>query len=233
MLVSGDSTLIITPEDKTILVDGGGSENSNYDVGENTLFPYLLDRGINKIDYIMISHFDADHCKGLEYILENMKVENIILGLQYEAYENLQNIVRIAEENKINVISVQAGDVFEIDKYTNFEILWPSLENMISKNSINNNSIVAKFNYYDFSILFTGDIEEIAEKEIIKYYNKKILNTTVLKVAHHGSKTSSIEEIINLIQPKIALIGVGEDNLYGHPNSNVLERFEKMRYKNL
>ena len=226
MLASGDSSLIISPTDKTILIDGGGTLFGNYDVGENTLFPYLLDRGIRKIDYVMISHFDADHCKGLEYVLENMNVENIVLGIQYEAYENLQEILKIAEKNKINIISVKATDVLKIDKYTYFEILWPTFENMISENSINNNSIVTRLNYGNFSMLFTGDIEQIAEEELLQYYKAPELNATVLKVAHHGSKSSSILEILELIRPKIALIGVGKNNLYGHPSYDVIKRIE-------
>lgn len=233
MQANGDSTLIISPTNKTVLIDGGGSEFSSYDVGKNTLFPYLLDREISKLDYVIISHFDSDHCKGLEYVLENIKVENIVLGLQYEAYENLQDILKIAEKNKINIISVKANDILKIDKYTNFEILWPGYENMISENAINNNSIVARLNYYDFSMLFTGDIEKIAEEALLKYYNSSKLNATVLKVAHHGSKSSSIDALLNVINPKIALIGVGKNNLYGHPNNDVLNRFDVLRHKGL
>lgn len=83
--------------------------------------------------------------------------------------------------------------------------------------------------YRDFSMLFTGDIEKIAEEEIIKKYEKSnILNTTVLKVAHHGSKSSSIDKFLELVKPKIALIGVGEKNTFGHPNEGVLERLERI-----
>ena len=233
MLVNGDCSLVITPTNIAILIDGGGSEFGSYDVGENTLLPYLFDRGIDRIHYVMISHFDSDHCKGLEYILENMKVENIVLGLQYEVCENLNDILEIAQKNKINIISVKANDVLQIDKYTTFEILWPNPESMISENAINNNSIVAKLNYYNFSMLFTGDIEKLAEEGIIKYYRAIYLNATILKVAHHGSKTSSIESILKLVRPKIALIGVGENNLYGHPNDIVLNRLENLRSRYL
>lgn len=229
MLVSGDSCLVITPTNKTILIDGGGSEFGSYDVGENTVFPYLLDRGISKLNYVMISHFDSDHCKGVEYILENIKVENIILGLQYENCENLNDILKIAQKNNINIISVKVNDVIKIDKYTNIDILWPNPDSMIGENAVNNNSIVAKLNYYDFSMLFTGDIEKIAEEALLKYYKLSKLNATVLKVAHHGSKTSTIECFLQSVNPKIALIGVGVNNLYGHPNDIVLNRLENLR----
>jgi len=99
---------------------------------------------------------------------------------------------------------------------------------MISENILNNNSIVCKLNYKNFSCLFTGDIEEIAEKQILQVHknNLNILNSTLLKVPHHGSKTSSTQEFIDKIKPKIALIGVGKNNKFGHPNDEVIERLK-------
>ena len=105
---------------------------------------------------------------------------------------------------------------------------------MISDNGINNNSIMAKLVYNDFSMLFTGDIEEKAEKEIVeKYKNTSVLDSNILKIAHHGSKSSSIQEIVEMIKPQVAVIGVGSDNNYGHPNSDVVGRFENLRYQSV
>lgn len=113
------------------------------------------------------------------------------------------------------------------------QILWPKTE-QIGENILNNNSIVAKLNYKNFSMLFTGDIEEVAERQILKEYSgTNILKSTVLKVAHHGSKTSSIQQFIEVVNPKIALIGVGKNNLFGHPNNDVLKRINDLRCKNL
>ena len=109
------------------------------------------------------------------------------------------------------------------------DILWPESK-MIEGNPLNNNSIVCRLNYNNFSILFTGDIEEIAEQKIAKEC-KDELKSTILKVAHHGSKTSSINYFINLVNPKIALIGVGKDNKFGHPNEEVLNRLESLGTK--
>lgn len=100
---------------------------------------------------------------------------------------------------------------------------------MILENILNNNSIVCKLNYKNVSVLFTGDIEEIAEKKIVSLYDSNILNSTILKVAHHGSKTSSIQDFISKVNPKIALIGVGENNKFGHPNDMVVERLQICR----
>ena len=104
---------------------------------------------------------------------------------------------------------------------------------MISENPLNNNSIVGKLIYKNFSILFTGDIEEIAEKAILDKYenNSHILKSTILKVAHHGSKTSSIIEFLNKVKPQYALIGVGKNNKFGHPSSSTLNNLEKLKIK--
>lgn len=93
---------------------------------------------------------------------------------------------------------------------------------------------MAKLLYKNFSILFTGDIEEIAEKQILEEYkNSNILKSEILKVAHHGSKTSSTQSFLENVKPKIALIGVGKDNTFGHPNDEVLERLNLLRCKNI
>ena len=223
----GDCTLIKTPENKTILIDGGGSEFGNFDVGEKILLPYLLDRRINKIDYMLISHFDSDHIGGLFYILENLKVKNIIIAKQGKKSENLNKLLEITKEYKINIILVENGNVVKIDKYSYFEILFPE-DNFIKENILNNNSIVARFSSLGLKILFTGDIEEVAEKRLCEMYkNTDKLKADILKVAHHGSKTSSTEVFLALVQPKIALIGVGENNKFGHPNQITLDKIGK------
>lgn len=107
------------------------------------------------------------------------------------------------------------------------QILWPKIE-QIQENILNNNSIVAKLRYKSFSMLLTGDIEECAEKQILEEYkdNLSILKSAVFKVPHHGSKTSSIQDFIEAINPKISLIGVGKNNTFGHPNDEVIERLK-------
>ena len=213
----GDCTLIQTPTNKTILVDGGGSEFGSFDVGESTLLPYLLDRRITIIDYMLISHADSDHIGGLFAIIENLKVKNIIIGKQGEDSDNFNRLIELIKGKNINVIVAEKGEIIKTDKYSYFEVLFPE-DTLIKENVLNNNSIVAKFNCMNFSMLFTGDIEEIAENRICELYaNSNKLNATVLKVAHHGSKTSSTDEFLELVDPKIALVGVGANNNFGHP----------------
>ena len=226
----GDSTCIVTPKNKVILIDGGGnSKDENYDIGKQTLLPYLLDKKINKIDYCIVSHFDSDHCGGLMYILKNLKVKNIIIGKQYEEYENYKEFIKIAKDKKINIRVVEAGEKITIEKNLYIDVLWPiNREKMVIQNAINNNSLVFKLRYINFSMLFTGDIEEIAEKEILDKYkeNTEFLKSTILKVAHHGSKTSSTKEFINIVKPKYAVIGVGKDNKFGHPSNVTIENLK-------
>lgn len=180
----GDSTLIVTPSDKKILIDSGGADTGNFDVGKSTLVPYLLDRGIIALDYICISHFDSDHCKGFIYLLNNIKVKNIILSKQYATTPNFEEIMSIANNKQINILKVEAGDTLQIDKYVNFRILSPG-KNLTE--DINDNSIAMKLEYNNFSCLFTGDISKNVEKGLISTYNK-YMESDVLKVAHHRIK---------------------------------------------
>ncbi|MCI8310234.1 MAG: hypothetical protein HFJ45_08805 [Clostridia bacterium] len=109
------------------------------------------------------------------------------------------------------------------------DILWPTSNYIINENILNNNSLVCKLVYKSYSMLFTGDIEEIAENVILeKYKDTNILKSTILKVAHHGSKTSSTERFLNIVKPKVVLIGVGENNIFDHPNDVVLKRLKRM-----
>lgn len=228
----GDSTLVITPNNKKILVDGGGTEGQSgtYDVGEDTLVPYLLDRKINKLDFIMISHFDTDHSGGIVAVLKSIKVKNIIISKQIVASDNFITIKDIAISKNVNIIVVKRGDVINVDNNVEIKILYP--ESKLYFDDLNNNSIVAKLVYNDFGLLFTGDIEKTAEDNLVRLY-KEELKATVLKVAHHGSKTSSTEDFLKCVKPKIALIGVGQNNKFGHPNKIVLERLDSMRCENL
>ena len=227
----GDSTLIITPSNKKILIDGGGSNtpSSNFDVGESIVLPYLLNRGVNKLDYIIISHFDSDHCGGLLYIMREIKVKNIIIPKQFEEYENYKEFINIIKEKSIKVYTVEKGQKINIEKNLYFDVLWPSSNHVIRENSINNNSLVCKLLYKNFSILFTGDIEEVAEKAILNLNNKGVnLKSTILKLAHHGSKTSTTQEFLEAVSPKAVLIGVGKDNKFGHPADEVIQRVEQI-----
>ena len=164
---------------------------------------------------------------GIIHILENLKVKNIITSKQKQNNEYLDRVLEIAQDKMINVIVVKAGDKIKLDSKTYFDILWPD-SNLIQENSTNNNSIVANIIFNDFKMLFTGDIEQISENKIVqKYQGTNKLKSSILKIAHHGSKTSTTQEFLNSVKPKIALIGVGINNKFDHPNLEVLERLYK------
>ncbi len=196
--------------------------------------PYLLDRGYKKLDYIIISHFDQDHVGGIFTIIEELKVGKVFIGKQIEKSENYEKFLALIKEKKTDVEIVNKGNNIKIDKNVYFEVLWPDKERLIEENGLNNNSIVCRLKYNNFSMLFTGDIEESAEKVILNdYKDKGFLNTNILKVDHHASKSSSINTFLEEVSPEVSLIGVGKENKFGHPNDEVVKRLENIRIKNI
>ena len=202
----GDSTLIRIDK-KNILVDGGGSSfQSSFDVGEMILMPYLLDRRINKLDYVIVSHFDSDHVQGLMYVIKNYKVENVIVSKLGQQSNEYKDFLEAAMERNINIVFIERGNILELGKGY-IEFLFPDKE-LIRDNEKNNNAIVFKLVWKNISALFTGDIEEKAEMKLLELYkdNKEKLEATILKVSHHGSKTSTTKSFLDVVNPQIALI---------------------------
>lgn len=126
-------------------------------------------------------------CGSILYLLQEIEVKNVIIGKQFENSANYNEFLKLVKERNIKVYAVEAGQRINIEKNLYFDVLWPSSKQVISENSINNNSLVCKMIYQKFSMLFTGDIEKIAEDKIVEVYKsqKQKLNAIVLKVAHH------------------------------------------------
>jgi len=223
----GDACLIQTRAGKTLLIDGGGNAKEEYDPGKQVLLPFLAEHQIGRLDCLFVSHADLDHIGGTIAVLEKIPVKKIILGKQFEENANLEKLLQLAKRRKITVEIVEEGMEIKVEKDVSLSVIWPSRENRITENGVNNNSLVFRLSYANFSMLFTGDIEKIAEEKILEQVDKNRLKADVLKVGHHGSKTSSISEWVEAVKPKIALIGVGENNRFGHPNGEVVERLEK------
>lgn len=122
--------------------------------------------------------------------MEEFKVKNVVIGKQFETCENYEKFIKIVKEKKIKVMVVETGQKINIEKDLSFHVLWPNSKDKISENVLNNNSLVCKLVYKDFSMFFTGDIEEIAEAEILKTYqtHSNIFQATILKVGHHRLK---------------------------------------------
>lgn len=164
--------------------------------------------------------------------MKELRVKKVIISKQKENSENFQEFLKIVKDKSIEIQLVKAGDRVNFENNLYMDILWPTEKLEISDNALNNNSIVAKLVYKNFSMLFTGDIEEVAEKDIVnRYKNSKILKSTMLKVAHHGSKTSSTQEFLDVVKPMYALIGVGKNNNFGHPSEIIIQALNNINCK--
>jgi competence protein ComEC len=215
----GDSILIETPQRHQILIDGGPDSTVLEKLGREMPF------WDNTLDLVILTHPEHDHYGGLFDILRRYKVENILwTGVQRDTVE-YQEWKKLIEEEKAKVFLAQAGQKITSSK-TTIQIFFP-LENLNGKEvkNVNNTSVVAKLSFNETSFLFTGDIYKSAEKELIARGFE--IDSDILKVSHHGSKTSSDEDFIREVSPEIAIISCGQDNPYGHPYPETLETLEK------
>ena len=210
-----DCHLIKYPYNKnTILIDTGKNE---YKI-KNEVIPYLKSIGIKKIDYLIITHGDEDHIGGAITLINNFQVKNVILNkgtftdLEKELIKNL-NKKKIPYQININKINLSNHTIY--------------LLNNTKYNNENDNSIITYFTYQKYKFLYMGDASITTEDNLLENYN---LNTiSILKVGHHGSNTSSSKDFISQINPSISLISVGENNIYHHPNKEVINNLSKSR----
>lgn len=206
----GDSILVVTPHlNKTILIDTGGivSFNENYksNIVKNKTIPFFRRIGINRVDYLFLTHGDYDHAGEANVLLSNFCVKKVFINKG-----NINNI-----EKKINNKEVLRLKNFVIDN-----IKVNSLNNNVFNNE-NDDSTILLFNIYDYKFLFMGDASIKTEEYLLNNYI--LPNVDILKVGHHGSYTSTSTDFINVIKPKYSVISVGENNIYKHPNKNVLD----------
>lgn len=161
--------------------------------------------------------------------MKNLKVDTLIVCKQSSLSKEYETIIQLAKEKRIKIKVVTKGDKIDIEPECSFQILHPtSFFIDDGKGGLNANAITAKLTYKKFSMLLTGDIEEKSEKLLLQeYQNTNLLKSDILKVAHHGSKSSSSEEFLKTVKPQISLIGVGKKNTFGHPNENVLKRIKQ------
>ena len=226
----GDCTLIKTSSGKTCIIDGGGKfpgTRSTFDPG-NTIIPFLLDNGITSIDLAILSHAHGDHIQGLIKVVEKLSVKKLIIGPQFESTPDLTKLLQLCESKKINVIQVKRGSAIQLNE-VEFEVLHPSDSNhYIDNSSLNNNSLVLKLNYKKFSILFTGDIENEAEQELLSQNIN--IKADILKIAHHGSSNSTSEAFLKSISPSLCIVSVGKNN-FGHPSKLIIIRINSIGSK--
>ncbi len=219
----GEGLVAISPERQVILIDGGGDVTGwRADVGRSVIVPYLQSRGVRKIDLLVLTHTDADHCNGLLSVLKEVPVARVLDGtsqhnpaaIEYNALK--REILR----QRIPITMAQAGERMNLGSIK-LEILSPSSPAMTGDN---NNSVVLRLDYESTSLLLTGDMEREAEERLLA--RGANLRCTILKAAHHGSHTSSTQPFLNAAQPQAALISCGRYNQFGHPATDVLHRLD-------
>ena len=166
---------------------------------------------------------------GFIAVMNEIKVGKLLMAKQETHTKEIETIVNLAKEKNITIVNVKEEQKIELDNSVYIEILYIGKDTQ----NLNNNSIIARLKYGEFNMLFTGDSEKEEEREFLKKYENKNMYANVLKVGHHGSSTSSTQEFLEKINPKIALIGVGKKNNFGHPSEDVLKRLESLRCKSL
>lgn len=219
----GDAALISTPKGKNYMVDFGGRSFSGRSHSERCVLPFLRAESIRSIDAAFVTHMHYDHYAGLEHIIKSSDVNRIYVCGERSTNQTAYTLDSISYHEKIAVETLQRGTVLD-DGTIKFYILSPEKSQSISVDNINHSSIVMKVVYGKTSFLFMADAEGDTEREIVRQYGS-FLKSDVVKVAHHGSKHSSIHELVGSTTPSYAVVSVGDRNAFGHPNIGVLERW--------
>jgi competence protein ComEC len=220
----GDSILLVSPQGRTLLVDAGGIPfwmHSELDIGEDVVSPYLWSRGFHQLDIVALTHAHADHMGGMAAVLSNFHPRELWLGVDSPSPE-LQTLLREARALKIPVVLHKAGDNLEMGG-TKVAVLAPPRDAEAHPSRPNDESLVIKISYGATSALLEGDAEKKTEQQVAR----ESPQADLLKVAHHGSATSTIPELLAAVHPRFAVISVGVRNVYGHPRREVLERLEE------
>lgn len=228
----GDCAIIHTEDGKNIMIDGGGNINrdiSEPNIGSQIVLPYLNYRGIDYLDAVFVSHPDGDHILGIIELIDYIDIKQIFVANTENTYKNklFLTLQSKAFSHSIDLYKLEAGNRIDLKNNTSIECIYP--DNLLQIENINDNSAVLYLKNDKFTFLFAGDIELEAENKIVNRYSS--IDTDILKVPHHGSKTSSSQNFLNCTEPKVAIISCSKNNSYGHPNANVLERYKNMGTK--
>ena len=226
----GDSLFAAFPDGTTMLIDGGGESGASWGsghsseskIGEEVVAPYLWSRGLKKIDVMVLTHAHHDHLDGLHAVLDDFRVGELWVGLdvQERAYREL---VAHAERVGTRVIHRRDSETYDFGSARD-GILWPMDEHTVAT-ATNNDSLVMRVSDGKFSFMLPGDAEQKVEKSLVA--SGQLLAADFLKVPHHGSKTSSTEEFLDAVAPRVAVVSAGEGNPFGHPAAVVVERYRE------
>jgi competence protein ComEC len=230
----GDCAVIELPKGKRMIIDGGGFYNDSYDTGKNILAPFLWKKKIKRIDYLILSHPHPDHLGGLRFIAKNFKVKEIWTNGQSADVKSYDELMGIIDDKGIKEIVMNFQTRSQDINGVRVDIYSPKVPLFYGKafnlhSTMNNNSLVVKLTYKDVSFLFTGDIEEEAERRLANLGSQ--LKSTVIKVPHHGSTTSSTKDFLKWVRPSYAVFCVGYKNRFGFPKKAVVERYKRLDCK--
>ncbi len=218
----GDSILIVTPKGKTLLIDGGGPvggvRSDNFDIGEDVVSPYLWQRGISRLDAVALTHGHSDHMSGLRAVIANFHPRELWVGNNPRT-RSYNAFLAEAETDGVAEIHHAAGDEFDFGG-VHITVLSPPRGLVPGKEAKNDDSLVMEIRYGATSALLAGDVERKMEH----FVAGRASHDDLLKVAHHGSATSSTPELLAAVHPKFAVISVGYHSIFGHPKPAVLAR---------
>ena len=231
----GDAAVVRFPDNRTLLIDGGvrrtyydanTQERVDYDVGKRIIEPYLDYHGIRKLDAVVLTHPDLDHGGGLGYILEHFEVSRLLgisdMPLDSQIHQRLR---AVAEARSIPYAFPYAGEI-ALTPTATLNLLHPidaASTNLLDADK-NDDSLVIKLSYGEVDVLFTGDIGENAEARLIG--SGQDLRAEILKVPHHGSRTSSSPRFLDAVQPRCAIFSLGQGNRYQVPHAEVIARYQ-------
>lgn len=224
----GDAALIITPHGHAFMIDTGGSRNQSYNIGTMVDVPYLLHYGVRQLDYIFLTHAHEDHAAGVKGIIEKMPVKAIMVGHEgSEEYLKTFGTGKAARVEKI-LAPLTANTSMELDGVKIQVLYAPEFKEAASNGAATGNefSNLLRVSYGKASFLFTGDMVVAQEEELL--HKKASLQSTVLKVGHHGSHTSSSLAFLQAVDPRWAVISVGYGNTFGHPHGDILQRLQQL-----
>jgi competence protein ComEC len=225
----GDSILVVFPDGKRLLMDGGGipafgnRARAQLDIGEDVVAPYLWERSFRTVDVIALSHAHEDHIGGLPALVNDFHPHELWTGATVDS-ASWEKLTTAAQHNATRMVPLQSPAHFQYGG-AEIQVLAPASDYVPQDTPKNNDSLVLRIRYGQHALLLCGDVERPIEQRML--YDGQLEAADILKVAHHGSRTSSTEEFLEAVNPIFAVISVGEGNSYGHPNRDVLERLNR------